>query len=150
MESEKIKEIKKALYCWQESAMLSTDENYVSHRVTNREILDYINELESENNDYYERATILRRENEQLKTLVSSLENRIVELKDRIAELEKGNAIKTDTIVDLLKKQEFYEKEKLTKFAERIKMEFYYQFDELIPSIMANKIDETLKEFIND
>ena len=30
--------------------------------------------------------------------------------------------------------------------AERIKMAFYYEFDELIPSIMADKIDELVKE----
>lgn len=29
---------------------------------------------------------------------------------------------------------------------ERIKMAFYYEFDELIPSIMADKIDELVKE----
>lgn len=37
-------------------------------------------------------------------------------------------------------------KEKLKKFAERVKMAFYYEFDELIPSIMADKIDEICKE----
>ena len=30
--------------------------------------------------------------------------------------------------------------------AERIKMAFYYEFDELIPSTMADKIDELVKE----
>ena len=30
--------------------------------------------------------------------------------------------------------------------AERIKMAFYYEFEELIPSIMADKIDELVKE----
>ena len=37
-------------------------------------------------------------------------------------------------------------KEALKKFAERIKMAFYYEFDELIPSIMSDKIDELIKE----
>lgn len=32
------------------------------------------------------------------------------------------------------------------KFAERVKMAFYYEFDELIPSIMEDKIDEICKE----
>lgn len=32
------------------------------------------------------------------------------------------------------------------RFAERVKMAFYYEFDELIPSIMADKIDEIAKE----
>lgn len=32
--------------------------------------------------------------------------------------------------------------------AERIKMAFYYEFEELIPSIMADKIDEIVKEVL--
>ena len=39
-------------------------------------------------------------------------------------------------------------KETAEKFAERVKMAFYYEFDELIPSIMADKIDEICKEII--
>lgn len=34
--------------------------------------------------------------------------------------------------------------------AERIKMAFYYEFEELIPSIMADKIDEIVKEALNE
>lgn len=37
-------------------------------------------------------------------------------------------------------------KETAEKFAERVKMAFYYEFDELIPSIMSDKIDEICKE----
>lgn len=37
-------------------------------------------------------------------------------------------------------------KETAEKFAERVKMAFYYEFDELIPSIMADKIDEIAEE----
>jgi hypothetical protein len=37
-------------------------------------------------------------------------------------------------------------KETADKFAERVKMAFYYEFDELIPSIMSDKIDEIAKE----
>lgn len=36
------------------------------------------------------------------------------------------------------------------EFAERIKMVFYYEFDELIPSRMADKIDELVKEACGD
>lgn len=32
--------------------------------------------------------------------------------------------------------------------AERIKMAFYYEFDELIPSTMADKIDGIVKEVL--
>ena len=37
-------------------------------------------------------------------------------------------------------------KEALKEFAERVKMAFYYEFEELIPSIMSDKIDELIKE----
>lgn len=37
-------------------------------------------------------------------------------------------------------------KQAVKEFAERVKMAFYYEFDELIPSIMADKIDEIVKE----
>ena len=42
--------------------------------------------------------------------------------------------------------EETIRKETAEKFAERVKMAFYYHFDELIPSIMADKIDEICKE----
>ena len=42
--------------------------------------------------------------------------------------------------------EEHTRKETAEKFAERVKMAFYYEFDELIPSIMADKIDEIAKE----
>ena len=38
----------------------------------------------------------------------------------------------------------------VVKFAERVKMAFYYEFDELIPSIMADKIDEICKEITEE
>lgn len=41
-------------------------------------------------------------------------------------------------------------KELAEKLAERIKNEFYIQFDEIIPSIMADKIDEIVKEVLNE
>ena len=36
------------------------------------------------------------------------------------------------------------------EFAERVKMAFYYEFDELIPSIMAERIDELVMEVCGD
>ena len=40
--------------------------------------------------------------------------------------------------------------EKCKQLAEKVKLEFYYQFDELIPSIMADKIDNILNEVIGE
>ena len=38
----------------------------------------------------------------------------------------------------------------LEKFATRIKNSFYYEFDELIPSIMSDKIDQIKQEVLNE
>lgn len=40
--------------------------------------------------------------------------------------------------------------EAIKEFAEQVKMAFYYEFDELIPSIMADKIDNLVKEMVGD
>jgi hypothetical protein len=164
MESEKIKEIKEALECWQESVMLSTDENYVSHKVYNREILDYINELESEN-ERLSNTEIgeLIKENEELAKqcedwceITLKKRNQIVELKDRIAELEKENG-------ELLKENEGYRGSyrcAIDKIGE-LSAERYIKLKQFAEMLIDKKIklgdrfniydiDETLKEFIND
>lgn len=41
-------------------------------------------------------------------------------------------------------------KELAEKLAERIKNEFYIQFDEIIPSIMAAQIDKIVKEVLDE
>ena len=41
-------------------------------------------------------------------------------------------------------------KELAEQLAERIKNEFYIQFDEIIPSIMADQIDKIVKEVLNE
>ena len=38
----------------------------------------------------------------------------------------------------------------IEEMAEQVKMAFYYEFDELIPSIMADKIDELIKEMVGE
>lgn len=38
--------------------------------------------------------------------------------------------------------------EVITEFAEEVKFEFYREFDEIIPSIMADKIEELKKKYI--
>ena len=51
------------------------------------------------------------------------------------------NVIKYAETADVVPKSE------VEKFAEEIKLEFYREFDELIPSIMADKIDEIKKKY---
>lgn len=36
----------------------------------------------------------------------------------------------------------------MSEFAEQCKMAYYYEFEEVIPSVMADKIDELLKEYL--
>ena len=87
------------------------------------------------------------------------------EQKDQIAELEKENdELKVDikNSIDMQKqmldgfKTATKEVEEnlareipnlLKQFAEKVKMAFYYEFDEIMPSIMSDKIDELLKEY---
>ena len=40
--------------------------------------------------------------------------------------------------------------EAIKEFAERVKLDFYYEFDEIIPSIMADKIDNLAKEMTEE
>lgn len=75
----------------------------------------------------------LQKENEALKRV----DNRVafckaydqIRAENKCLKAEKGNAVK--------------------EFAEKVKMLFYYEFDELIPSIMSDKIDELLQEYEN-
>lgn len=157
MNSEKVKEIKKALeYCSNHSVSECSNvcpyDKYKRCRTElTKDSLTLINELESENErlnksdtskeesfiEYYNLYRDFKRENQQLK--------------NRIAELEKENKSKTDTITDLLKKQEFYEKDKLKQFAERLKKRlnlglYEWQYAE----VDSKTIDEVLKEYIDE
>lgn len=40
-----------------------------------------------------------------------------------------------------------YKVQAVKEFAEKVKMEFFYEFDEIIPSIMSDRIDELLKDY---
>lgn len=115
------------------------------------DILRLINELESEN----EILKINTHETENLSFQINQMNGNLIienqKLKNRIAELEKENKSKTDTITDLLKNQEFYETEKLKQFAERLKKRlnlglYKWQYAE----VDSKTIDEILKEYIDE
>ena len=86
--------------------------------------------------------------------------NEIGRLETQITTLwHKADETKTDAIMqknraDMLKEKNTNLQEGLKKAvedaAERIKMAFYYEFDELIPSTMADKIDEIVKEVLKN
>lgn len=70
------------------------------------------------------------------------------------AKRNADEAVMQKNRADLLKGKNTNLQEGLKKavedVAERIKMAFYYEFDELIPSTMADKIDGIVKEVLND
>jgi hypothetical protein len=59
--------------------------------------------------------------------------------------IPKGGVVLTEEKDEIIN---FLVKRKVQGFAERVKMAFYYEFDELIPSIMADKIDKICKEIV--
>lgn len=67
--------------------------------------------------------------------------NRLAKLEDKI---ESGELVEVPKGAAVLTPEE--RKHAAKVFAERVKMAFYYEFDELIPSIMADKIDELVEE----
>lgn len=79
---------------------------------------------------------------------------RLAELEDKI---ERGELVSTVRDEEGEQEIEFFvkhnaevRKQAVKEFAERVKMAFYYEFDELIPSIMADRIDELVKEVCGD
>lgn len=76
--------------------------------------------------------------------------NRLAKLENKI---ENGKLISTVQSEQGEQEIEFFvkhnakvRKEAVKEFAESVKLAFYYEFDELIPSIMADKIDALVKE----
>lgn len=88
---------------------------------------------------------------EQVVNEIGRLEAKITTLWHK-ADEAKTNAIMQKNRADMLKEKNTNLQEGLKKavkdVAERIKMAFYYEFDELIPSTMADKIDEIVKEVL--
>lgn len=158
MESEKVKEIKKALECCLnpelnccndcpynnngrlsclESEMLKDALNLINEQENEikrlrQEVRDTDkmarNSIEQYKNDYdkaFERLKAQQREIDRLKIQLEQANAGIVNCSG--CKLVELNAVK--------------------EFAEQVKMAFYVEFDELIPSIMANRIDELLKEY---
>lgn len=160
---EKVKEIKKALETCMHTRVSSCREcpyNYTNTKTKHSECfrmaehaLTLINELENENEWLrLERDVLIGKKIVEKQKYDNALMVKIdiqKQLKNRIAELEKENKSKTDTITDLLKKQEFYEKDKLKQFAERLKKRtiLYSGINVKYEAITADIIDEVLKEY---
>ena len=81
---------------------------------------------------------------------------RLAELEDKIergelVEVPKGAMVLTpEEKAEEMRLADEERKQAVKEFAELVKMAFYYEFDELIPSIMADRIDELVKEVCGD
>ena len=76
--------------------------------------------------------------------LINRQKAEIERLKEEVKAHIKKNVAKRKYDRALIKAEAYKE------FAERVKLEFYYEFDELIPSIMSDKIDNLLKELVGE
>ena len=124
MEREIVKEIKKLIDCDKKQNEIGGI--IVVNRRFLMKVLNLINELEVLCNKTYE------------------------DLTKEIDRLESENETKTNTIADLLKKQEFYEKEKLKQFAERLKekaLSHCRTINCYELTFIETTIDELLKEY---
>ena len=162
MESEEVKDIKEKL---KEEIFIANSFGDKLRKVPTKELenlLTLINELESENERLrLERDVLIGKKIVEKQKHDKALMIKIdiqKQLKNRIAELEKENETKTDTIANLLKNQEFYETEKLKQFAERLKEEFIKSANiqdsitakKLFRDIYPVKVDKVLKKFIKE
>lgn len=86
---------------------------------------------------------------EEMSKIVDEMYNVYTTTADDIAEgLYNAGYRKIDYDCAVITKAELkqYKVQAVKEFAEKVKMAFYYEFDEIIPSIMSDKIDELLKE----
>lgn len=70
-------------------------------------------------------------------------------LKDISEALYNAGYRKIDENCAVITKDELklYQRQAVKAFAEKLKMAFFYEFDEIIPSIMSDRIDELLKDY---
>lgn len=148
MESEKVKEIKKALECNatdKHDNLSYIDENDKCQLMPFADILTLINDLEREN----ER---LKQSNKNILFVNEQVIKQNTELKDRIAELEKEieeNAFYSKGYAQGIKNTyEVVVPEKLKYFAEIFKQKCID--GGIFPAFVARKLEETLKEFIEN
>lgn len=177
MESEKVKEIKKALEDnanYEHHNKLGYIDGYKCKTVAFADILTLINELESEN----ETIKLNIQETEKASFNINQMNGNLVienqQLKDRIAELEKENAlIKNSVAMRDYKTLEEISNNKVKQFAEKLKnklFEFFQDNEELDGKISVGPlyvdvigveakdgtiislglIDKLLKECLND
>lgn len=101
--------------------------------------LDLINRQQAE-------IEYLQGEREVLLEDIHHSADQINEQFEEIERLQKEN----NQFADIGKMYSEIRAEAIKEFAENIKLEFYKEFDEIIPSIMADKIDNLVKEMVGE
>lgn len=169
MNSEKVKEIKKAIEWCNIDVDCDGCPYYAKKdciKTKNKDILTLINELESENEKLKQHKRELEGGQRDLLKVIKEFDKETQQLKDRIAELEKENdtlknritckIVFPDEKLEEIKKrciERVYAdvKDTLKQFAERLKEKCNDKNAFICSnSITATEIDETLKEFINE
>ena len=172
MDSEKVKEIKKALeYCSNHSVSDCSNvcpyDKYTRCRTElTKDSLTLINELESENErlnksdtskeessiEYYNLYRDFKRENQTLKDRIAELEKENGELKEHVTKVEKGiiNIAKERNKKDELASKfiDSYN-DSIKQFAEKLKAKYGKSCSEYYPMLIemtSDDIDELLKE----
>ena len=155
MESEKVKEIKKALEqqgnCGIAYAVNNNKKNPCNF-INYADILTLINELESENERLLDQRNktynIWVKDTEKLKDRIAELEKE----KERLANVAPYQVVISDDKFEELKKNAIEDfnltKIMLKQFAKRLKENVYDSFGDKV--IWYDDIDETLKEFLDD
>lgn len=80
--------------------------------------------------------------------LIESQQAEIKSLKERLDIADKETQLAHKANMTYVIEAEKSKTKALKRLADAIRLEFYREYDELIPSIMSDKIDELVKEFI--
>ena len=158
MNSEKVKEIKKALESFAEAdKQMTLWQNPIPNgekhciEIKYADILTYINELESENERLKEDNRILSN-NDTLLEMVALLSKEEGILLNKIAELERKLGAKERlTFANRIELVDNAVKIKLKQFAERLKEKYGKSCSEYYPLLLeltSEQLDETLNEFL--
>lgn len=112
--------------------------------------IDLINRQRAEISELQHKYDLAVAEREaNVKGFTETLERQRAEIerKNRILEsyaLQYGTVADKDVLLKQVKA------EAVKEFAARVKLAFYYEFEEIIPSIMADKIDNIAKEMVGE
>ena len=92
---------------------------------------------------------LINHQQEMIDALIAGQETLQKALAEKIAEIERLQK-ENNQFADIGKMYSEIKAEAIKEFAERVKMAFYYEFDEIFPSIMADNIDNLVKEMVGD